>query len=446
MFISRQSRLIPYKHLAMIIALIFFLIAHSFYTPQAASLSQPPSTTINLELPLSTKKVNQTDTVSEVINKNSIPIAEPTPKKSEDKVIIRQGDTLSTLFDQYNLGQTALRNILSADESLLALETLRPGQKLYFRYKENTQYLIEMELYKHAGHRIIYRRTEDNAFDYTTIIKKGEWHNKRIAGEIENTFYLSAQRSGLTEHEAATVTQIFQDQLNFSRSMRKGDQFQVMRGVQTINNKPTGQTRIESVRIQRRAYEHTAFLFSDGRYYDKEGKSLARAFTRTPLSRSYRVSSSFNPRRVHPVTGRVAPHNGTDFATPTGTKVRSTGDGIVSRIGNHPFAGRYVDIQHGGQYKTRYLHLHKVLVRRGESVSRGQTIALSGNSGRSTGPHLHFELHIHGRPVDPMKAKIPLTRSIPHKHKIIFAQRVSQQTNLLDSPQKITEIAANDSE
>jgi murein DD-endopeptidase len=460
---SKQILFIPYKHAAIVLALLFFLIMHWLYTPKTLDAHQTINTVVNLSLPLSTKKINQIDIDPVVIHQEQVSIIEPILKaeaisgtetiiiepildKKEDKIVVRSGDILSLLFDQYDLGQTALRHILSADESLLALETLHPGQILYFRYDKNTQSLKEMELYKHAGHRIIYRRIADNAFDYNTIIREGEWHNKRIGGKIENTFYLSAQRAGLTEIEAATVTHIFQEQLNFSRSIRKGDQFQIIRSVQTIDSKPTGETRIKSARVQRRAYEHTAFLFDDGRYYDKKGKSLARAFTRTPLGKSYRISSRFNPRRVHPVTGRVARHNGTDFAAPTGTKVLSTGDGVVSRTGNHLFAGRYIDIQHGGQYKTRYLHLHKVLVRRGESISRGQTIALSGNSGRSTGPHLHFELHIHGQPVDPMKAKIPISRSVPQQHKEIFDKKVGEQTFLLNTATQLTKIVINDSE
>ncbi|MGH1486575.1 MAG: peptidoglycan DD-metalloendopeptidase family protein [Cellvibrionaceae bacterium] len=435
---SKQTLFIPYKHLVLVLTLLFILIAHWFYTPQAASLTQDSTTAIPLNLPLSlTENIDQISTNPKIIAQDAMTKVVEPPEKNEDKVVIRQGDILSLLFDQYNLGQTTLRNILSADESLLALETLRPGQILYFRYKENTQYLKEMELYKHAGHRIIYRRIEDNVFNYETIIQEGEWLNKRIEGKVENTFYLSAQRAGLTETEAGAITRIFQDQLDFSRAIRKGDKFQIVRSVQMIDGQPTGQTRIDSARIQRRAHEHTAFLFDDGRYYDKQGKSLARAFTRTPLAKNYRISSSFNPRRVHPVTGRIAPHNGTDFATPTGTKVLSTGDGVVTRVGSHPFAGHYIDIKHGGQYKTRYLHLHKILVRRGESISRGQAIALSGNSGRSTGPHLHFELHIYGRPVDPMKAKIPITKSIAKKYKHIFAKKVTEQTLLLDTATEI---------
>lgn len=459
---SEQTLYVPYKHVILVIVLAAIVILSWLYTPETLNPVQKSKTVIPLELVLTTESIapkeesleqNKDNLELEINssrpdtdNENSVNVdalavnqqqeAPPTvvtsPEKNEDKVVIRQGDILSVLFDKYDLGQTTLRNILSADESLLTLETLRPGQVLYFRYKENTQYLEEMELYKHPGYRVIYRRIADDAFDYETIINDGEWRNETVNGTIEGMFYWSAQRAGLTEIETATVTEIFQEQLNFSRAIRKGDRFQIVRSVQMIDDQPTGKVRIESARIQQRRREYTAFLFSDGRYYDKQGKSLARAFTRTPLNKKYRISSSFNPRRVHPVTGRVSPHNGTDFATPTGTKVFSTGDGTVARVGNHPFAGRYVDIQHGGQYKTRYLHLHRVLVRRGETVRRGQAIALSGNTGRSTGPHLHFELHVHGRPVNPMRAKIPISRSVSKKDKPLFAKKVTEQTQLLD--------------
>jgi len=444
--ILKQILFVPCKYVVVVITLPFILIAHWLYTPEAASLPQHPTTVINLDFPASVESTIAIDTPTELPVQKETAIIQPLSNKSEDKVVIRQGDMLSVLFDSYNLGQTTLRNILSADESLLALETLRPGQILYFRYQENTPQLEEMELYKHSGHRIVYRRSADGSFTYETFIKEGKWHNERISGMVEGSFYLSAQRAGLTKTETAIVTRIFQDQLDFSRAIRKGDKFQIVRSVQTIDGQSTGKTRIDSARIQRRTHEHTAFLFDDGRYYDKQGKSLARAFMRTPLAKSYRVSSSFNPRRIHPVTGRVAPHNGVDFATPTGTKVLSISDGVVTRIGNHPFAGRYIDIQHGGQYKTRYLHLHKMLVRRGDSISRGQAIALSGNSGRSTGPHLHFELHIHGQPVDPMKAKIPISRSVPKRHKDSFTKKVVAQTFLLDTTTQLTEIVINNSE
>ena len=155
-----------------------------------------------------------------------------------------------------------------------------------------------------------------------------------MSGSIDGAFYLSEKNAGLTEFETVTTTHIFKEQLDFSRAIRKGDQFQIVRSIQCVDGQPTGQTRIDSARIQRCVYEYTVFLFGDGRYYDKEGMSLSRAFTRTPLARTYRVSSPLNPKRVHPVTGRVGPHNGTDFATPTGTKVLTTSDDVVALHGH----------------------------------------------------------------------------------------------------------------
>lgn len=388
-------------------------------------------------------KVNEVASVSTVTkaNQHTASVSSKTGDQgdspeslSELSVLLQKGDTLSGLFDRLRFDQKTLYEILGADEPLLALETLKAGEKLFFRYNPNTQHLLEMELHRRPGHRVTYRRVASDEFTYERVIEAGEWRAERIKGVIEGSFYVSAKKAGLSKSDVATITQIFREQLNFAKEIRKGDQFQVVRSVHFVAGVASGLTRIESARIQRRAHEHTAFLFDDGRFYDESGRGLKRAFARTPLSKSYRISSAFNPRRVHPVTGRVRPHNGTDFATPTGTKVLSTGDGIVARVGNHPFAGRYVDIQHGSQYKTRYLHLHRVLVRKGEKVKRGQSIALSGNTGRSTGPHLHFELHINGKPVDPMSAKIPISRAISKKQKIAFAERVKSQLKLLDGP------------
>ncbi len=170
----------------------------------------------------------------------------------------------------------------------------------------------------------------------------------------------------------------------------------------------------------------------DGQYYDLNGESLARAFSRYPTKSRYRLSSHFNPYRKHPVTGRVRPHNGTDFATPIGTPILATGDGVVTRVTNHPYAGLYIVIEHGDKYKTRFLHLSKALVRKGQTVSRGQKIALSGNSGRSTGPHLHYELHVNGRPVNAMTAPIPVAEGVGDKQRLAFNQlkdRLLEQMN-----------------
>lgn len=441
---------IPRTHLILVVAISLLVGIAFFLAPQSAD---GVTATVPIEAePVPEVTEAHSDALAEPpsvadepsIEEADLPVVEPAePEKKVIEVTVAAGDTLSTLFDQYGIGQSVLYQILSADEALLALETIRTGQKLYFRFDDSGDVLEEMELFQHAGSRVVYRRAGEQGFEYDEIIIDGDWITELVSGEIINTFYLSSQKAGLSEFESAVVTRIFQDQLNFTRSIQAGDKFQVLRSVQFIDGQPTGQTRIEGARIQRRAHEHTAFLNEDGSYYDASGESLARAFRRLPLAQSYRISSAFNPRRIHPVTGLVSPHNGTDFATPTGTPVLSTGDGVVTMVGNHPFAGRYIEIQHGGQYKTRYLHLNRILVSRGETVTRGQRIALSGNTGRSTGPHLHFELHVNGRPVNAMTANIPMAESIPKEQAEAFAQLVERYTRELNAEGEARLVVAN---
>ena len=116
-----------------------------------------------------------------------------------------------------------------------------------------------------------------------------------------------------------------------------------------------------------------------------------------------------------------------------GTPVYATGDGIVTRVKNHRFAGKYIEIQHEGRYLTRYLHLSRITVKRGQKVQRGERIALSGNTGRSTGPHLHYELHVKGRAVNPLKAKIPMAASIPKEKFEAFQQKTAELTSFMEN-------------
>ncbi len=346
---------------------------------------------------------------------------------------IKSGDSLSGIFDRLGLGQTVMYQILSADESLLALDVLRPGQTLTFHINPESDKLQTMELFIHAGNRVFYNRVDSETFEYEERIIEGEWPVRLVTGDIQGSFYLSARRAGLTEAEIAEVNRMFSDQFNFARDLRPGDEFEILRSEQRINGKPTGQTRIEAMRFHRYNRTHTAYLFDDGNYYDADGESLARAFRRYPLSGRERVSSGFNPRRTHPVTGRISPHNGTDFAVWTGTPVLSTGDGVVARVENHPYAGRYIDIDHGSRYTTRYMHLSRIDVRRGQTVARGERIGLSGATGRVTGPNLHYEFHVNDRPVNPMTANIPMADAVPSDRMPDFLAEVEQADYIMEN-------------
>ena len=365
------------------------------------------------------------------------PVAEvaPAPVVPDNIVTrdIQSGDNLSAIFDSIPVAQPILHQVLAADESLLALDVLHPGNRLTFTLDETTRELVAMELFIHPGRQVVYRKVDDKTFEYEEIVNPGIWDQQLITGEINGSFYLSAMKSGLSEQETANVADLFRSKVDFARDMRAGDRFQVVRKQQFVDGQFTGQSLIEGVRIYNQDQVYTGFLFEDGNYYDLKGESLASAFRRYPFAGNYRITSSFNPRRKHPITGRISPHNGVDFGMSTGTPVLATGDGVVTRVVNHPYAGKYIEIQHSGQYVTRYLHLSRSLVHRGQKVKRGQQIAKSGNTGRSTGPHLHFELRVSGRPVNPIKAKIPMAAAIPKAKRQIFDEQVATVLGLMET-------------
>ncbi len=119
-----------------------------------------------------------------------------------------------------------------------------------------------------------------------------------------------------------------------------------------------------------------------------------------PIDKGW-ISSPFG-RRIDPFNGKLAWHQGIDFATGrTGVEVQAVASGVVTYAGEKQGYGQMVKINHGNGYETLYAHDEKILVTPGDIVKKGQVIALSGNSGRSTGPHVHFEVHKNGRVVDP---------------------------------------------
>lgn len=360
--------------------------------------------------------------------------SEVKPQTQDDGVrhyAIEPGDSLSRIFSRHGFSQQQMQQVLAADQSLLALDVLRPGHRLTFQLDDNQQ-LQSMELFVHAGNRVLYQREDDGEFSYQELLDAGEWHSKTLVGVVHGSFYASAKNAGLTDGDIAMIHQLFRDRVNFSREIQAGVRFQVVRSDNYVGAEATGQSRIEGVRIFNRHQQLDAFLHTNGQFYDANGESLERAFMRVPLSRKFHITDDFNPRRLHPVTGRVRPHNGTDFAAPIGTPVLAAAEGTVIRVENHPFAGRYIEIQHHGQYKTRYLHLSRALIRTGQRVERGQRIALSGASGRVTGAHFHYELHINNRPVNPVTANIPVAEPIPDKDRDAFFELVTFMIKQMD--------------
>ncbi|MDA0130034.1 peptidoglycan DD-metalloendopeptidase family protein [Vibrio sp. MarTm2] len=349
---------------------------------------------------------------------------------------VQPGDNLSTIFDQLGFGYSQLMNVMATDLNYLALDTLKPGNVLRFWKGEHDSILEKMELEFSLVESAVYTRLDDGSYSFEDVKIPGQWGSFALVGDIRGSFSQSAYSLGLSSNEINQVVSLLKEKINFSRDLRAGDKFEVVQSRQFVDGVFTGNRELQAVKIVNRGRELTAYLHTDGQYYDKNGESLQRAFQRKPVNGRYRLSSHFNPHRKHPVTGRVSPHNGTDWATPTGTPIVSTGDGVVIMTRKHPYAGNYVVIQHGSRYKTRYLHLSKILVRKGQKVSRGQRIGLSGSTGRVTGPHIHYELLDRGRAVNAMKANIPMASSVPKKEMAAFKQRRDELNAMLKEQER----------
>ncbi|WP_425667676.1 peptidoglycan DD-metalloendopeptidase family protein [Vibrio tubiashii] len=345
--------------------------------------------------------------------------------------VIQAGDNLSTIFDQLGFGYSELMKIMETDLNFLALDTLKPGNTLRFWRNEETGNLSKMELEFSLVERAVYSRLDDGSYEFADVKIPGVWKSFPMVGEINGSFSQSVNALGLGKSEIEQVVSLLKDKINFARDLRSGDKFEVVQSRQFVGEQLTGNRELQAIKIYNRGRVLSAYLHSDGQYYDYNGDSLQRAFQRKPVNGRYRLSSNFNPTRKHPVTGRVSPHNGTDWATPTGTPIVSTGDGVVIMTRKHPYAGNYVVIQHGSRYKTRYLHLSKILVRKGQKISRGQRIGLSGATGRVTGPHIHYELIDRGRPVNAMKANIPMASSVPKKQMASFQSHRDEMDKML---------------
>ena len=251
-------------------------------------------------------------------------------------------------------------------------------------------------------------RDSDTSIDSKEI----ETLSKSAGGEISNSFWTSGIAAGLSERQIMNFADIFGWDVDFANDIRKGDQFGLIYEAHYVDGEYIGDGKIIAAEFINQGERYTAIRHTDGNFYTPEGRSMKKAFLRAPVNFKY-ISSSFNPRRLHPVTKTVKPHNGIDYAARTGTPVVSSGNGKVIRAGYSKYNGNYVFISHGTQYVTKYLHLDKKMVRTGQKVKQGQKIGTVGATGRVTGPHLHYEFLVNGVHRNPKTVKLPKSEPLP---------------------------------
>ncbi len=353
---------------------------------------------------------------------------------------VQQGDTFAVLAqNELGLGYSEAIRLLESLPDQRVLTHWRAGNTFEYQLDEQDR-LMAMRVMKNAREGFLLER-EEEGFDVATIERAGEATQRLFAGSVSGSFARSAQATGLSSTEVAQISRLLEKKLDFRRDTRRGDEFQVLMESDIIDG-ASFDSRILAIQYEGARMDLTLVRNSaDNNYYTPDGQSLDPAFSRYPFEGSYRMSSSFNPRRTHPVTGRVSPHRGTDWAMPVGTPIQAPADGRVEKVGNHPVAGRYLVVRHDNGYRTRYLHLSRPLVSRGDRVTMGERIALSGNTGRSTGPHLHYEVIVNNTAVDAMKVELPESQSLEGERLMAFQQEAEPLLAVLRSGETGTVVA-----
>ncbi|EPT7062179.1 murein DD-endopeptidase MepM [Cronobacter turicensis] len=334
--------------------------------------------------------------------------------------VVSTGDTLSSVLNQYGIDMGDISQLASVDKDL---RNLKIGQQISWTLTDSGE-LQRLTWEMSRRETRTYDRTPAGGFKMSSEVQQGDWVNNVMKGTVGGSFVASAKEAGLTSAEISAVIKAMQWQMDF-RKLKKGDEFAVLMSREMLDGKRE-QSQLLGVRLRSSGKDYYAIRAEDGKFYDRNGSGLAKGFMRFPTSRQFRVSSNFNPRRLNPVTGRVAPHKGVDFAMPQGTPVLAVGDGEVVMAKRSGAAGYYVAIRHGRTYTTRYMHLKKLLVKPGQKVKRGDRIALSGNTGRSTGPHLHYEMWINQQAVNPLTAKLPRSEGLTGSDRSDYLAQVKQ--------------------
>ncbi|WP_217540266.1 peptidoglycan DD-metalloendopeptidase family protein [Vibrio metschnikovii] len=332
---------------------------------------------------------------------------------------VNSGESAALLFQRLGLSARLLHELTSSDPQInQQLSRLRPGDELQFGFDENNQFIqLKRRITPYETFDIT--RT-DSGFSARFDKKEVFYQYNYAQAEITSNFWNAARGAGLTANQIMELAGIFGWDIDFALDIRSGDHFRLLFEEKIVEGEVVGRGRIIATQFTNQGTTFTAILDEHtGQYYDETGRAMKKAFLRAPLD-FRRVSSNFNPRRLHPVTGQLRAHRGTDYVAPVGTPIWAAGDGVVERSSYNQFNGNYVFIRHSNTYLTKYLHLTRRTVKTGERVRQGQVIGTLGGTGRVTGPHLHYEFLVNGVHKDPRTVDLPQSKSLTGQAKATF--------------------------
>lgn len=383
-----------------------------------------------------------------------LPVFEP--ERVTKTIAVRSGDTLMSALTRSGATRTDANYAIAAVKPLFDVRKLRAGQKLDLTFEQWPQadesadpvraQLANISMRTAVDRHIAINRKEDGTYDASEIITELKTGYVRAAGTINSSLFLAADKAGVPAAIVVEMIRMYSYDIDFQREMRRGDKFEVF-FARDYDDKGTavrnGNVLYASMTVGGR--ERKLWRFEPGKggwdYFDKDGQSMKKFLMKTPVDGA-RISSSFGKRR-HPVLGYTKMHTGTDFAAPRGTPIYAAGNGIIEKAQRNGGYGKYVKIRHANGYKTAYAHMNGYArgIKKGKRVRQGQVIGYVGTTGRSTGPHLHYEVHINGKKVNPQRIRVPTGRKLA---KVDLAHYVTaqRQTNLMmASAPAITKVA-----
>ena len=380
---------------------------------------------INYQKKLDTQKYNNfinniylKKTLNEIINN-----LEPKYKIYNHK--IKLGETLDKILESYSIDK---KEIIAVKENLskkINIDKLNTNQKIQISLDQTNNTIKEFIFHVSNTERIVLsRKDQETKFNQKIITLKLDKKIIYKENTILQSLYKSATDQNIPPYTIVEFARIYGFQVDFQRDIRKQDKFQIMYEVFIDENKKiieTGEILFANLKLS--GQNNSLYFFnkegSQG-HYDKNGKSVQKALMKTPINGA-RLSSAFGMRK-HPIDGFNKMHRGTDFAAPIGTPIMASGSGIIQKAGWCGGGGNCVKIRHNSTYETIYAHMSKFArgIKSGVRVKQGQTIGYVGSTGKSTGPHLHYEVVVNGKKVNSQTLKLPSGKVLKGQDRKLF--------------------------
>ncbi len=416
--------------IGILIVGILFLIHPSFDVRHAQILEQ---TTPQDE------PITQTQLSAPLQDDNAPIITQTQQSISTIALTLRKNETLSGLLKRAGLSMQEALDASKAFDIVFDVRKIRAGQAFDLYFLDDDKTFVGMKTENRSGDSVSVLKNKKGEFIPQS--KEGVVENKHfiLQGIVENTFSQSAEKAGIPVSIVNQVIRALDGQIDFSKDLKNGEKFKVIyEQKMTDTGKLVGKSQLlyVSLATNKALYQRYFFIDSMGAqgFYDENGASSPQTLLKRPLGRG-RISSNFG-MRLHPILGYRIQHNGIDFPAKTGTPIPAAADGVIRRIGRNGGYGKYIQIKHNDKYSTAYGHMDAFYpdLRVGSYVKKGETIGYVGNTGRSTGPHLHYEVLQNKKPVNPLKTYTIPQRILKNQTLTDFKKKKAQIDELLATP------------